>query len=282
MNAFLYVSLLLGQCPGGTCAPETQRHGWYEGVRDGAIELYWHGDYVGRLETDSCEWLTAGKSEAVNLRHAFQTRKEPFPGGVDRAQIHDQESYWLNGRRCAAGQAFEAMASDSLADDSRQFHLTVIGSTEQRNRVLGDLKRDTRLAAISSQMRVQAYGPEHWAVKNMGFATAGEPTIYVQNREGMVLHRQDDYSDGPVALADALRRADPAYDASKDPDLRKVKAPKEPAPAPAPSGPSLPGLSDVPSTWYVIAGLIGLFFGRGPLANVLRWLSDRIGTKKTA
>jgi hypothetical protein len=35
-----------------------------------------------------------------------------------------------------------------------------------------------------------------------------------------VLHRQASY-DGPADLARAIRKADPTYDATKDPDLRK-------------------------------------------------------------
>jgi hypothetical protein len=46
---------------------------------------------------------------------------------------------------------------------------------------------------------------------------------------GVVLHVQRDYSDGPEGLALAIRRVDPSYDQSRDPDLRRTANP-DPSP----------------------------------------------------
>ena len=54
----------------------------------------------------------------------------------------------------------------------------------------------------------------------------GSPTIYVQNADGTVLHRQDDYAGGLESLSATLtklRKASPDYDKAKDPDTRRAR-----------------------------------------------------------
>ena len=87
----------------------------------------------------------------------------------------------------------------------------------------------------------------------VGFVTAGRPTIYVQDATGRVLHRQDDYDDGPEGLASALRELDPDYRPEADVDLRKVDVPAPPR------------SMSVPWSAWVLAGagvLIYLFGGK--------------------
>lgn len=55
---------------------------------------------------------------------------------------------------------------------------------------------------------------------------------------GVVLHVQRDYDDGPEGLATAIRKVDPIYDQSRDPDFRKTAIPSDP---PAPETPNLGG-----------------------------------------
>lgn len=76
------------------------------------------------------------------------------------------------------------------------------------------------LAPWKERIKVQDYPPDHWAVRDAGFVTSGNPTIYCQAADGTVLHRQDEYR-GPDALAEVLRKADPTYRPEKDPDLNK-------------------------------------------------------------
>jgi len=97
---------------------------------------------------------------------------------------------------------------------------------------------------------MQSYLPDHWAVARSGFKVDGQPTIYLQAPDGTVLHRQDDYHDGPEALAQALRRTDPHYDPRKDPDLRQRLLPNFRLP-------SVP----VP-VWFLAAGVLYLLFRR--------------------
>lgn len=125
-----------------------------------------------------------------------------------------------NGREVSKEQIFAALGKASLADDSGQLALTVIGPDAERQRVLSDLESAAPLAAFKGKVKVQGYTPDHWAVKDAGFVTTGTPTIYCQAPDGKVFHRQDSYA-GPEALAEALRKASDSYNAAKDPNLNQ-------------------------------------------------------------
>jgi hypothetical protein len=152
----------------------------------------------------------------------------------------------------------------SLPDDSRKVHLTVIGSEDKRKPVLDDLAKSPELVALADRLLVQGYSPEDWPVKDVGFPP-GEPTIIIQSRKGGVLHAQYEYR-GPAKLAEAIeaacaeavRRADPDRDPSKDPDLNK--------PTPSSGGSALIDLASkvpTPAWWLAAGGAAVLILGRG-------------------
>src|SRR5207302_1542541 len=113
----------------------------------------------------------------------------------------------------------------TLTDDSQKLRLTIFGSESDRADVLSKLPAD-----LKDKLSIQAYAPEHWVVGQRGFKLGAGTTIYLESPLGIVLHRQEGW-DGPDSLAKAIERADPNYDPSKDPDLRK---PPKPTPGPAP------------------------------------------------
>ena len=151
--------------------------------------------------------------------------------GLDRSQLAppDRERLTLSGRPVtyaeALGRPGAPHAEDALIDDSAFLRLTVIGPADAREKVAADWNARPEFAPFRDRVLVQSYPPDHWAVKATGFVTSGAPTIYYQRPDGEVLHRQDDYSDGPEALASALRKADPNYDPAADPDRRKKSEP---------------------------------------------------------
>jgi hypothetical protein len=100
--------------------------------------------------------------------------------------------------------------------------LTIIGSDDERKAVTDDLNKHPLLSPLASNLLVRDYRPDHWHVARAGFVTAGHPSIYLQATDGKVLHRTAVY-EGPEKLAEAIRKADPHYDPSKDPDLNKIK-----------------------------------------------------------
>jgi hypothetical protein len=167
--------------------------------------------------------------------------------GTDPGKIAAREEYRVGGQVVGRDEALRELRDSALTDDSRKPRLTVIGSPDERKKALAALPAD-----VKERWLVKEYAPDHWAVRGAGFKGDGHPTVYLQAPDGKVLHRQDDADN----LAAAVRKADPAYDPSKDPDLRKPKAPDKPA---APD-------EQHPWAGWVVAGCVGLaaLLLRGP------------------
>jgi hypothetical protein len=136
-------------------------------------------------------------------------------GGVIWGEIGKRSPYERNGVACSREQVMETIGA-SLKDESTKKHITVIARDEAT--------RNAALARIGSPSWavVKAYAADDWAVSHeYGFVNGGNPTVYIQEPDGTVIHRQDELDN----LELAIRRADPSYDASRDPDLRAVSAP---------------------------------------------------------
>lgn len=143
--------------------------------------------------------------------------------GLDRDHLQVAGKHLIDGKEVSKEQLLQALGKASLPDDSKWMSLTVIGPEAARQKVLSDLQSSPFLTKWKDKIKVQDYAPDHWAVRDAGFVTTGQPTIYCQAPDGTVLHRQDEYR-GPQALAEVLRRADPAYQPERDPDLNKSLA----------------------------------------------------------
>ena len=192
---------------------------------------YTYGYHVKVIWPDATKesklWVKAGQTYDLTLVKPDATGHvtdgtEQFNFGVympkDRPQ---QEVVTLNGKTISKDQAKQLM-ENGLKDDSGKPHLTIIGPDEDRKKVLADLRGP--LADLVKEYLVQDYPASHWTVKQVGFKTDGKPTIYVQDATGKVLHRQDDYADGKEGLNKVLteiRKPDPNYNPTKDPDLRR-------------------------------------------------------------
>ncbi|MFQ3593130.1 MAG: hypothetical protein SNJ82_08070 [Gemmataceae bacterium] len=146
--------------------------------------------------------------------------------GVEESRIQGRTRYHLAGREVPRAEALKAIAGPHWPDVNR-WRVSVIG--EGRAAVLQDFASHAALAAWRDRCLVRGYEPSHWHLAP-GFVTAGKPTIYVQAADGVVLHRQDDYSGGAEALAAALaaideatqlRKPRPDYKPEADPDRRR-------------------------------------------------------------
>jgi hypothetical protein len=140
--------------------------------------------------------------------------------GLDLAHLPAAGKHLLDGKEVSKEELLQALGPLRFPDDSQWLSLTIIGSEAERKRVLNDLQSSPILTPWRDRIKVQDYPPDHWAVRDAGFVTSGQPTIYCQAPDGTVLHRQDEYR-GPEALAEVLRKADPAYQPERDPDLNK-------------------------------------------------------------
>lgn len=165
--------------------------------------------------------------------------------GVDRSKCcpDDREMYRVNGVECDKNRAYEALKGDSrLPDDSAMRRVVAVGSEAKLKEVRMDWDAG-KLAAFRDKAILHCYSPDHWHMSEVGYKAYADPSIYIVDASGKVLHRQDHY-DGPDKLASALRKTDPGYDPAKDPDLTK--------PAPGPDGKTFPF-----SNWLLV-GLVAV------------------------
>ena len=178
----------------------------------------------------------------------------------------NEEHYSINGREVMPDNAIQQIndGTPTLADDSQLTKVTVLSANKSaREAVLNDFATSTDLAAYKGKVVAQGFDPGDWQIAKMGYQTTGNPTVYVQDASGKVLHRQDDYTDGAKGLAlalgkiDSLRQPAPQYDAAADPDLRNTNANGKPATA---------GQLNTP----VAAGCLGLVIGGLTLAGFIR------------
>ena len=114
-----------------------------------------------------------------------------------------------------------------------KLHVTVIGTDDARAPVVNDLQNNPAFANLRDTMMIQDYSPDEWPIDPaQGFVTTGTPTILVQTarsqsdpKGGRVVFRASDYSMGPEALAEAIRKANPDYKPSLDPTPSSGKTP---------------------------------------------------------
>lgn len=168
------------------------------------------------------EWGDVGKPPIDPPAHPLSANRVGGEQnyGVDWSRfLPTNEKYVLNGREVSRRNALSAI-EDGLPNDANKLRLTIIGSEEERRRVLADLLNSSFLNGIRDKFIVQDYAPTNWAVAQAGFVTTGHPTIYLQTPTGTVLHRQDQY-EGPELLAEAIRKADDKYNGNNDPNLNK-------------------------------------------------------------
>jgi hypothetical protein len=111
------------------------------------------------------------------------------------------------------------------SESSTKLHITIIGPDEDRKAVLRDLAHHPAFSEFRGNMLIQDYAPGEWPVDAaLGFSQTGKPAIIIQSGKtpsdphgGRVLFRAEDYSIGPDAIAEAIRRADPHYNPRLDP-----------------------------------------------------------------
>ena len=207
--------------------------------------------------------------------HSLDSKLENF--GIEQEKLDHAERYWLNGLALTNKQACKILGSATvLPDDSNLGRITLIGTKEACAMVQNDLSNHPSLLPYKGKYLLQSYLPEDWAVKNVGFDVSGSPRIIVQEApnakgSGRVLHSQADYADGPEGLANALRKADPNYDPSKDVDRRKLNPIQ---------------LPDWAGNWLVFAiALLSLIAGRFSLpvlGLIAAFLKTLVPAKKDA
>ncbi len=150
--------------------------------------------------------------------------KDPPTGVVPNKVGQRGERYTVNGKPVSKHDAIESLTVGQVPDDAKKLRLTIIGDKASRDAVLSDIGTAPVFASLRNELVIQDYEPDAPLIRGLGFKTDGSPTIYLQEPNGKVLLRQDRYENAE-RLAAAIRRADPRYDPSKDPDGKKVLPP---------------------------------------------------------
>lgn len=101
-------------------------------------------------------------------------------------------------------------------------HVTFIGSQVEREAARKDLERSPGFQRIAESMgdnlAVQDYGPESPLVSEIGLVDGGKPDVVIQQTKGgRVMFRAHNYPGADVVVSE-IRKADPAYRPSDDPD----------------------------------------------------------------
>jgi hypothetical protein len=192
-------------------------------IRPGEKLVNWYPDDPFNVKA-MADAKTAARSRKAVDPNAYATN-----GVVLTGRKHN--SYTLSSDE--ARQYVADVGPDSVAygygDASRKLHVTVIGTDDERKAVLKDFKDHPAFSDIREAFFVQDYAPGEWSVDPaLGFQ-GGAPAIIVQTgkceedpKGGKVVYRVKDYSQGPEALAAAIRKANPSYDPSKDPGIIDV------------------------------------------------------------
>jgi len=195
-----------------------------------------------------------GCSDGCKIEYTDEDHEGPqvMNFGVQLGKLKAEPKYRLNGKEISREQAIAAVAGDQIPDDVGLVRLTLIGSKEDRQRVLADLDSHPGLKALKAGLLVQSYDADDPRVSKRGFVTTGKPSIYLSAPDGKVLARNlDGEYQGPDALAYAVGEV---IGNPYSPDADKP-LPKKPEPAPI----AIPKtLSDVP-TWAWIAGAAAVF-----------------------
>lgn len=199
-----------------------------DGIHIGNFHI--NGEKAGKFYFYKDGKWTEGTAPLIPSEYKTPEKKEPQSTqvpienhGVDTSKIRSAPSNSVNGKPCNKKEAIEAIEG-SVPDDGKKLRLTLIGYKANCDQVLKDLDQSSEWNKYKDLWLVQEYRPNEWAVQ-CGFKTDGDLNIYMQDSTGKVLHRQSEYK-GVGQLVEAIRKADPTYDAAKDPDVTK------PAPLP--------------------------------------------------
>lgn len=307
----VFVSVAFGQCWGsgrGAVAPVYYSAPYYyweyaEGAPN-EIHLMYGSRQMGTVWEDGLYYRFSNKnwsdspstipSGAPSLPGAFLRRleklkqQEPTTNhGLDwKPSASAPEKFIFMDREISRKDGLDIL-QNGVPDDRHKLFFTVIGRDKGlRKKVVNDVQA---LLDVKDQLLIQDYDPDNFAVKDAGFVTVGNPTIYLQapagknfwladqggqwhritTQAGDVLHRQDTYESTRLASAvrSAIRRTNPDYRPENDPDLSipppkpkpldpvKPVDPVNPTPTPAPVLPANWAWLKEWANWLVVAGV---------------------------
>ena len=284
MNVVVILVALLGQCgPRGCPAPPSQSSAYVMKVHSVTHEGLTYNVKGWKRDDGKISWFPTEPFNVQSLQDAKRLQAERKPQADDKDEVVPSAKIGPPPKRRAVGDApifgvepskmirkgesykattpeakrFVEEAISSGDTEGKTLHVTLIGPESETAKVINDINTHSAFDGIRQKFMIQDYRPGEWQVDpSLGFKGDGKPSILVQSAKseadpkgGKVLLRSNDYSMGPEALAQAIRKADPGYDSSKDPIF------------PIPSLKSLCPLGFTSEHWpHVIAVAIGVMF----------------------
>lgn len=172
------------------------------------------------------------------------------PPALNYGVANDGLRHLAPGKSWYGGNVDYKPAVGATGEPPNRVHLTFIGSQVEREAARKDLEKNPDYQRFAERMgdllAVQDYGPENPLVKDVGLVDGGAPDIIIQTTaHSMPLYRAHSYPGSDVLVAQ-LRRADPRYDPSQDPDGTE--------------GPGLDlsrflNMPSSPTEWAIVAGI---------------------------
>lgn len=225
-----YMASTLPVAQAGTTAP-TAKYEWHWISHEGLTFPVWGYKNSNGNITWNPE-LKANKDSLAKYKALAEKKANEREIGLQSWQIKGVDP----SKRAAAGterlrssgpmsaefqERFEASRVKDIegeqVDDSSKPHVTVIGTTEECERVLKDFKSGGPLHEFADKIHLQAYRHGAWEVKDNGLDQGGTPDVICQMPDGTVKWRQKNYDGGADVLRKGLRRALPDYHSSNDP-----------------------------------------------------------------
>lgn len=135
--------------------------------------------------------------------------------GVVSSELSKAPRYRRAGKDVDREEVLDALMATGVPDDVKKWRVVVIGPKTATAKVVADWRSHPSLAPLHAGYVLQAYAPDHWHVKGMGYVTDRTPAIHVLEPDGKSRGWIDGY-DGPEGLATTLRKRRPDYDAKND------------------------------------------------------------------
>lgn len=140
--------------------------------------------------------------------------------GVTLSGTQTGTRYRRGGSDISPEEADAYLSGDTSANPSptkTTKHVVVIGPESATLEVTKELHFCKLMDKLPACYSIQAFLPDDWQVKDSGYVTGGNPTIYFLDDDGKVLYRRDDADCSTEELVAALRDADPDYQPANDP-----------------------------------------------------------------
>lgn len=221
-------------CRNGSCSAsafDSSGYVWRFTYDAGPWELVLNGQVIGSLGTDGVYRDKAGKEIDCPAEFVLDSQKSAAniakqrtnkPGemtnfGLDVTKLGNAPQARLRNQPISREQAMQ-LIEDGIPDSNRR-RIVVIGTPAERKPVMDQIRGE--FAGVVGDVIVQEYDRGDWQVKDAGFVTTGQPTIYGLEPDGKVIFRQDD-AFGLQKNIEQLRKPDPNYDPRKDADGRKT------------------------------------------------------------